>query len=318
MKTLRSALLAVVVVAASAMAADVTLMKMVGPDAKMVAGVNLARSRTTPFGQFLISQLKAEDKDFAAFVATTQFDPRRDLAEVLLASSGGSGPGAGLMAARGTFQVSAITSLARSKGRPVERYAGATLVRWAAAQPGRQDAVAFVDGAIAVAGPLEQVKAALLRRVKGPGMNAALAAKVAEVSRQYDAWAVSAAPMADVAAHVENANVSGAMKGDALQSIQQVSGGMSFGDVVKIAGEAVTRSEKDAAALVDVVRFLASMVLMNRPGGHPGLTAAVEKMELTTSGSVAKMSLAIPEEQLEQLILSRPKRVRVQPVAARP
>ena len=316
MKTLRSVLLALVV-AGAAMAADAELMKLIGPEARVVAGVNVEQSRTTPFGQFLFSQMKAEDKDFAAFVAATQFDPRRDLTELLVASAGGGTGKNGLLAVRGAFNASAITALAQLKGGTVEQYAGATLVQAAPTKTGHQGAVALVGSSMAVAGPVEQVKAALDRRVKGPGMDAELAAKVTEVSNQYDAWAVSIVPLAEMAARVPNPNVSGVMKGGALQSIQQVSGGLHFGSVVKLAGEAVTRSEKDATALVDVVRFLSSMALMNRQADLAALAAALEKMELSSSGSVAKIGLEIPEDALEQLILSRPRAMKVQATAVR-
>ena len=54
------------------------------------------------------------------------------------------------------------------------------------------------------------------------------------------------------------------MHGNLFQSISQASGGIKFGANVQIGMQAVTRSEKDAEALVDVVRFIGGLIQTNK------------------------------------------------------
>jgi hypothetical protein len=121
-----------------------------------------------------------------------------------------------------------------------------------------------------------------------------------------------------MAARVPNPNVSGAMKGNALQSVQQVSGGLSFGDMVTVTAEAVTRSDKDASALADVIRFLASLVQMNRQAAQAGaLAAALDNMKLEADGVVTRLTMEIPAGDLEKLIQSQRAPAHVHRTAAR-
>jgi hypothetical protein len=98
-------------------------------------------------------------------------------------------------------------------------------------------------------------------------------------------------------------NMQGAMKGNLMQAVSQASGGVRFGDPVQITGQAVTRSDKDAEALADVLRFLVGMIQQNRDSNATAgqISTLLDALDLKTSGNVMTMSLAIPEKQLEQL-----------------
>ena len=71
-------------------------------------------------------------------------------------------------------------------------------------------------------------------------------------------------------------------------------------------GEAVARSDKDATALADVVRFLGSMVQANAPAGSAAaITSLVQSLDIKADGHTVKLALAIPEEQVESVLASR-------------
>ena len=93
-----------------------------------------------------------------------------------------------------------------------------------------------------------------------------------------------------------------------LQSILQSSGSIRLGDTVKLSFEAVTRSDKDAQSLSDVVRFLSSMVQMQRENQPQAalLASALDTMSVNTEGNTMHLSLAVPEKVLEQLVESAP------------
>ena len=109
----------ILAVAAVPMAAvDPALMKLVPPDATVVAGVNVEQARTTPFGQFVLKQMPLDDEGFGKMMEATGFDPRRDLREILVASKGGqpSKHSQGLVMATGSFDAARIVAAARVLG----------------------------------------------------------------------------------------------------------------------------------------------------------------------------------------------------------
>src|ERR1019366_5600175 len=96
------------------------------------------------------------------------------------------------------------------------------------------------------------------------------------------------------------------MQGNLFAAINQASGGLRFGDTVTISAEAVTRSEKDAQALVDVVKFFAGLVQLNKQNNPAAGQVATlpDSLQASASGNTTTISLAIPEQQLEQLLNS--------------
>jgi hypothetical protein len=98
-------------------------------------------------------------------------------------------------------------------------------------------------------------------------------------------------------------NVGSAMQNNLFASMESVTGGVRFGANVEVMAEAIMRSEKDATAMVDVVRFLAGMLQMNTQDRRAAEFAGLlDKMELKSSGNQFRLSLMIPESTLEGLV----------------
>ncbi|MEN6603767.1 MAG: hypothetical protein ABFD86_15260, partial [Bryobacteraceae bacterium] len=302
MRTLRTVLVLATLAAAMASAADRELLRLAPAGTRFLAGVQVDQGKITPFGRFLLSRMEKDDKEFQAFVTATGFDPTRDVDEILVAASGaGTGHKDGVMLARGHFNIQTILASAKEKGAVVTDYQGVPLLSPPKSKTQQSGAVAFLNGSIAIAGDVQKVKSAIAQRTQTVSLDPALEGKAAELSAAHHAWMVSVVPVAEMAGRVPDTNMSGAMKGNAFQAIEQISGGADFTDGVKIFAEAVTRSDKDATALTDVVRFLANLAQMNREGVQaPGLAAALETLDLKTEGKVAKVSFRVPEAQLEQ------------------
>src|ERR1700728_74028 len=62
------------------------LLNLVMPDATVVSGMNVDQSVTSPFGQYILSQMQFNDSKFLQFISSTGFDPRKDLHEILAAT----------------------------------------------------------------------------------------------------------------------------------------------------------------------------------------------------------------------------------------
>jgi hypothetical protein len=272
-----------------ASAADQAMLRAVMPDAVVVAGADVDRIMSSPFGQFMLDRLRAEEENLQKVIEMTGFDPRRDLREVMLASRAPQGKGSGLVMARGTFDVGKLTATASTHGAVLDSY---------------QEMVALLSGLV-LAGPEADVRAALDRLQASTATSAPITVQANTASMQWDVWGVSTGSPAQFAGAIKNPNVGGALKGDVLQGITQTSGGVRFGANVEVGGEAVMRSAQDATALVDVYKFLMSMVQMNAPKAGPAssqLQSFLGSMNVTTSGNVVKFTAQLPEAELEQLI----------------
>jgi hypothetical protein len=288
-------------------AADPGLLRLVMPDAKVIAGLQVRETKNSAFGQYVLSHMQVEDAGFKKFIAQTGFDPRRDVTEIVMASNWeqATPQNRWLVAARGSFNIPQIVGAAKANGGTVTDFHGASILTYS--EPGKpevESGIAFFDGSNAVMGDLDSVKAAIQRKQSNTAASGDLLAKVQEVSAKNDFWFVTVVPISEFAGAMPNPNLSGAMKGDLLAAIHQASGGIRFGDTVTISGEAVTRSPKDAQALSDVFRFLASLIQLNSENNKVAgqVSTLLDNMDLKTSANVMTMSLAIPEQQLEQLL----------------
>jgi len=294
---------------AAAFAADPSLVRLVMPDAKVVAGLQVAQAKNSTFGQYVLSHMQVENAGFQRFVSETGFDPRRDVTEILIASNCQS-PNAEsrwLVAARGSFNLAKIASAAQASGATIVKFQGVDILVYSEpSSPSAQNGIAFFDSSRTVMGDVASVEAAIERGQSNAEPNAALLDKVRDVSASNDFWFVTLVPLSEFSGAVSDPNVSGAMKGNLLTAINQASGGVKFGDTVRVSAEAVTRSEKDAQALVDVVKFLASLLQTNRQNDPAAgqVATVLDSLDTKTSGKTMTMTIAIPEQQLEQLFQS--------------
>jgi len=284
----------------AASAADPQLLKLLMPDARVVSGIDVNRIKGTPFGQFFLAQLPAGDASFNQFVDLTGFDPRRDIHEVLMASPGDPAKKAGLLVARGNFDSARVLALVKAQGQAVENYQGVSII---AGGHGPGQALAFLDNSVAVAGDAASVRGAIDRRVGAGGIDPALAAKINRSSGDHDAWVISLAPVSAFAQAIPDRNVKGALQGDLLKSIEESSGGVRFGNVIEITGLITAKTAQDASSLGDVMRFFVNMAQLNAPAGQPAqFVALLKNLTVNTEANAVKVSVSIPEIELETLI----------------
>lgn len=293
--------LAALILAPAAFSADPVLLQMIPPDAAVIAGVNIDQIRNSRFGQLFLQQLQKEEADFEKFVAATSFDPRHDLSELIVVATGERARSKGIVLARGRFDAGRIASLAKSFGATVGSHAGIELLTAGKAQD--RTTLAILDANIAVAGEEAQVRTAIDRFRQPGGAVTAAGNKIHDLSVRYDAWmlATSIPPMVK---EIQQGQVNPAMRANLLQSVESALGGVRFAaSGVELAAEAVMRSDKDATAMIDVVRFLTGVIQLNSHQDEKAkdLTALLEKMELAAVGKQFRMSLMIPEDMLEKL-----------------
>jgi hypothetical protein len=308
--TAATAAMAVAVSVPAHAAVDSALAALIPADASTVSGVNVAQAKASSFGRFVLSQMNLDDNSVQNFVLETGFDPRRDLNDLMLATTGVGEKTQAVVLGRGTFNPGKILNTARTHGATVTNYKGVDIASH------KEGAIAFIDASLAIAGHDTAVRAVIDQRGSGKSLPEAITKKMQELSAQNDAWFYSATSPADFFAGKMDPNIGGAMKDGLMQAVLQAAGGIKFNEKeARISGEAVTRSDKDATALADVFRFLAQIVQQNSGNannqqGAADLAALISKMQLSTESNVMKVSLAIPEEMLERVFRSPRARAR--------
>lgn len=301
--TLRRTFLGLILTGSLAMAADAGLLSLAMRDPSVVAGIDLDRAKNSPIGRKILADMKDDDKHMQQLLADTGFDPRRDLREIIVLSVGQAKPEQGLVLARGSFDPTRIANFAKAQGATSSLYRGIEV--WKGGKGG-EGGFAFLDNSIAILGGDAQVAAAIDRKLAGNGgLNQALAAKVATWSATNDAWVISTEPIAGFGPFP---NKGGSPQGLSVDSVQAANAGVRFGDLIEITAETTMRSDKDATALADVIRFMSSMVRMNQDKNKApeAVVNMIDSMQLDTAGNVMKLRLSMPQADLEKMMLNAP------------
>lgn len=283
-------------------ALDSQLLNLVMPDAKVLAGVNVTQAKSSPFGQYLLSQVTAGNDGIAQLAAVTGFDPTRDVNELLVASNGAPGDHTGLLTATGTFNVASIVAFATAHGGSSQTYSGVTILM----DPKQTHGIAFLSGSLVAAGDVADVKAAIDRRANPSILPAALVTQAQQLSAADDAWALTTVPLSSLRPATAPAPTNGVAGGlqNALGSVQSLAGGVKFGATVNFTAQAQADNAQDATTLAGTVQFLISMMQLNAAKNPQA--AALQSLTATAQGSTVTLALSLPEEQFQQLVKPTP------------
>ncbi len=307
--------------AATAMAAvDPVLLNLVMPDAQILSGIQVDASLASPFGRYVLSQMEPGDAGFQKFILATGFDPTRDLQQILAATNGGAVNAAAntgtaaavtsgaLALGRGTFVPSQILAAATARGGVITSYRGFSIIAPPAGDSTSNGAIVFLDATTAAAGDVAMVKGAIDRYIAHATYSTALGQKAQQVSTANQAWFVTLTPLSDfLGGKLGGTNLNGLSQNNLLQSVTQASGGVSFGSAtVTVTSDAVTSSAQNAQSLVDVLKFLVSMI----PSNDPKIASLASAATFSVIGTTAHLSLTLTEQQVEQLFMPQSAKIR--------
>src|ERR1041384_2708049 len=158
-------------------AVDPGLLALVMPDAKVLTGIQVGQAEASPFGQYVLAKTQIDDAKLLELMTSTGFDPRRDLKEILAATS--TTTDNALVLGRGNYQPAKIAAAAATHGGSTVQYHGFTIIL-----PDAKGTVAltFLDTTIAAIGNQASLQAAIDRRMSGAVYSGALAQKAQAVS----------------------------------------------------------------------------------------------------------------------------------------
>ena len=293
MKRFFAALVVVICVSGTISAADKQLLGLMMPDAKVLAGMNVMQVRTSPYGQYLLSQGPFSQPQFQQFIQATGFDPLRDITE-LVAATPGLPDKTGLLAARGTFNVAQIVAFVKMTGTTVDESQGVPLI----SSPDGAMAIALVDSTLALAGDPNSVIAALARRSAPSTLDPVLLVKAGSLSASDDAWVVTTINPAAAGLPGGGKSANG-IDLAVLQNVQQSSAGVKFGTSVNVTAEVVADTPQNADTLASLVRLVVQMAQLNPPSAE--LAAVTQNLAIKTAGTAIQLTLSIPEDMIEQM-----------------
>jgi len=277
-------------------AADKRLIDLVMPDVKVMADVNVAQAKNSPFGQYVLTQV--ETQQLTQIAALTGFDPTKDVDELLVAGTGAA-QHSGLALALGNFNVGAITALIARQKVVTETYHDVTIFE----NTQKESGLAFLSNFVVAAGDLANLKAAI-DRVSAPSiLPAALITEVGRLSATNDAWALSTVPPSSLKPSAGAPSIPGLGNGaeNVLGTVQSATAGIKFGANVVIAGQAQADTAQNATAIAGLVQLLVNMAQL-KAADEPQVQALAKALTVTANGATINISLTMPSTQFQELL----------------
>ena len=301
-----SLLTALAAATTQAASVDSGLLNLAPSDATVLTGLNVDQAKTSLYGRYMLSQMTVDDAGFQKFIADTGFDPRRDLSQIISATSGDTTSSKTVVLGRGNFNSGKIANASQAEGAKLVSYKGVDIIVHNGTD--MTGAIAFPDATTALMGHLEAVKAAIDRRGQNsPALPSAVVSRIAALAAANDGWFLSTvSPATFISGKIDSPKAGPMLEAGLMQSVLSGSGGLKFtASGVIIGAQAVARSDKDAAALADVVRFFVNIVQSSRGTSREAAKFAdmLDTMQLNTQGPTMSFLLSIPEATLEQLFM---------------
>ena len=280
------------------------LMALAPAGTTLLTGIDVTRTVSSPFGLYMLNQMRGDDRRLQEFIAATGFDPTRDLQQMLVAGvAGKSGPNSRFaILAQGIFDEARIHSTVVAKGGTVSTINGTQTLLIQKRHGDGTVALAFPRPGLAVlADP--QTMEEVLSSNRSQTLDAQLIDQVNHVGAENDIWFATLMSGSFLGRELGNAAPGDVANGGALKSILRSSGGMQFGNTVAMSLDLFTRSPDDARSVTDLLRFVSNFVQMQQNNPRASAAAlALSGMQVQTEGSTVHAFLNMNEQQLEQFV----------------
>lgn len=262
---------------------DAGLASMVPPDTVMLMGVRMEALRSTAIYQKLLARQRLSELD--DFAKRTNFDPRKDVREMLIASDGVST----VVLARGNFRLAPLKDTKQST------YKGATLY----SQGG--SALAILDAATAVAGNEPVVRKVIdQKQARGPAPTG-LFDKARTLSSASQVWAVTLGwgklgdqmmPQSGNAANLTRI----------LKSLETSTLHADFRTGVDATIDGVAKTEQDAKTLGDALRGFVGLGRLTVPENQPQMLQVFDGIKVDQQQRSLRVTIQIPADLVDQLL----------------
>ncbi len=270
---------------------DPALAALVPADTIMLSGIRMNELRTTPLYNKMLSQQRLSELD--DFAKQTNFDPRKDVNEMLLASNGVES----VLLARGNFKIQAPAGMKKSI------YKGATLYGKTGG------AYAILDATTAVAGVESAVRRAIDQKQSGRPGPASLLDRARALPGSGQLWFVSSGwgtlpeRLAGDAGNLSN-------MGRLLRTIENGSGtaDLRSGITATLIGQC--RTDPDAKNLGDAARGMVGLGRLSVPENQPEMLRVFDGIKVEQKQRTVQVNVSISPDLIDKLLKmteTRPK-----------
>ncbi|MEP6715472.1 MAG: hypothetical protein ABJC09_07840 [Terriglobia bacterium] len=264
---------------------DNVLVKMVPPGTTSLVGAHMNRIEATEFYRKLVEQQKLPSVD--QFALETGFDPRRDVREVLYASSLlGS-----VMLARGTFTIRHIPQSAK-----VVRHGEYNV------QTFGDHGFCILDRTLAAAGDLKMVEAALDEWKSGRHNTARpLLAQAGGIDRASQFWGVSTGFAGFLADHMPRSS-SGIDFSRIFNGLSDTWFDAAFTTGFKGQIHGMSNTDQDAINLRDAAKGLIGFGRLSVPENQPEMLKLWDGITVEQEGRTIWIKANIPQTMIDGLV----------------
>jgi hypothetical protein len=265
---------------------------LVPADTIVVLGVNLAALRDTTIYQKLSTRVPLPQLD--TFTQQTGLDPRKDLSELLLCSTGKNA----LLLLRGKFRITDLEARFKSNGVTPSKYKGHDLFG------DDRGAVAFLDDSTAAAGTTAAIHALLDQQADRSSAHG-LPLPLRDLLRTLPA---SDQVYAALTGGVENLNLPLPREGNlgnimqALRSVDSATLGMDLNKGIDAIAVVNCNTERDAKFVHDLVRGLVGFGRLNTPDNQPDLLKLYDAIQVTQQQAQTKVTADVPQELADKFL----------------
>ncbi|HWC95986.1 MAG TPA: hypothetical protein VG456_04535 [Candidatus Sulfopaludibacter sp.] len=286
-----------VLLAATASAADKRLLNLVMPDVKVLAGVNVRGAAGSPLGRYVLGLVMERNQQFQQASKDFGVDPR-SVREFLVASNSAPKYDTGIALARGSFHPSDVIAKAVDHGAVTETYKTVTIITDAKSALG----LAFLNANILITGDMAGVKAAIDRAPAPWSMPAPLSARIAQLSAAEDAWLLSTVP----ASNLMPAKSAGSAQ-NVLQNVQRLSAGVKFGKVATVSALAQADTAETAQLLGNTLKLMMNLISAQTKQLAP---ESAQSLVVDPQGNQLNLSFHLTDAEfrkLYQMVAGAPK-----------
>ncbi len=252
------------------------------PASRVVAGFSVRSLLESPLIRSLGGDAAKVTTTFTTTAPLVGLNPATDIDSVVFASTGDSQTTGGLLVLRGRFHTEGTHGVRLYHGVPTFE------------DTSNQSALALLDDATAIAGPLSEVRAAIDRRGGGSHIAPALAKRVAELAEAHDFWAVGDLPEGFHSANPPTKD---------FDSVDHFEFSASLREGLQLNGEIHVKSPEKAAQMALALSMIEGMMKAQKPA--PGGA----RFDLRTENGTLKLAVFIPEEELKKGLAAQKDRL---------
>jgi hypothetical protein len=252
--------------------------------------VNLATIRDTSIYQKLITRVPLPQLE--RFTEQTGLDPRKDLSEILVCSSGKTA----LLLVRGMFRIADLEARFKSHGVTPSNYKGRKLFG------DDRAAITFLDDSTAIAGSPVDLHA-LIDQSSGAGRGLPI-----PLRDQLRTLPADDQIYAALTGGVENLNLPLPREGNlgnilqALRSVDSATLGMNLSKGLDAIAVVNCNTERDAKFIHDLVRGLVGFGRLNTPDNQPDLLKLYDSIQVTQQQAQTKVTANVPQELADKFL----------------